>query len=634
MTIARPITPAVASFYVPAQLITSPVISLTYTLFDPEGDPVGEIAAQYSLNGGGQWNTAVPTKTITQNLATGRLIARAHTMSQTIPANATSPIQVNLHITEELQLAGVVAWLNITHTNNAELELMLQSPQGTRVPLVALGDAQKANFQGTRFATSATTNIPSSTAPYSGTHQPAGNLTSFIGQESSGMWSLIITNTSTSTGTLAGWGLQLTSPPVRHVYHWDTFASGFFGQSDNVVVRMVAYSQPLSTTVSITGSYGYTNTAPGPIQRPYASATTFPFRVRGTQMRILNENGEPAEGAMVYRLQKDQFTGARPISDGTGTPYRTNAQGYLQGRGTLEEGDQLVALLPVTSTHTFTASDMLDPLPEPLPFVLYHTSATPTENGLDMHEVSREGGVQTLTVSDDNPLLLFNLDLSLEWDARNDGLFMQELDNALQRASEVLYDATNGQAALGDITVHQAKERWMGADIVLYARNDMRPRANTGGIVITRTQDIFWTSSEISETKPNAYLPGHIRMGPIWDPFGQSQAELTQDWWRTLAHELAHYLFFLPDNYLGIEGGAIRQIDCHGSFMTNSYDADYGEFLDRHSHVWQKRSVQTISRGQDNKTLRLADNYPFLSRPYCTFTTDYDVRWHHHDTGH
>ncbi|MEM7130026.1 MAG: VCBS repeat-containing protein [Chloroflexota bacterium] len=452
ITPAHPYT-SIANFYGQPRILTKQNIPLTYTLFDPEGDSVGSIGAEYSLNGGGQWFPAKATPgTVTTHLATGA--------------------------------------------------------------------------------------YPTAT----------------------------ITNT--------------------HVYTWNTFASGFFGQSDNVVFRLVAYPHPKQS--DSTGAYNYTNSAPGPIQRPYASATTFPFRVRGTQVQVLDESGKPVEGALVYRLQDSHFAGAQPISDGKGVPYRTDAQGFLQGRGTLAEGDQLVALLPVTSTHTFVASDMLDPLPESLPFVLYHTSAKPTESGLAMQEVER-GGVQTLIISADNPLLLFNLDLSLEWDARNDGLFMQELDNALKRASEVLYDATNGQAALGEITVHQAKEKWMGADIVLYARNDMRPRANTGGVVITETQDIFLTSVGITETKPNAYLPGHIRMGPNWDPFGQSQAELTQDWWRTLTHELAHYLFFLPDNYLGVKENSIAQIDCKGSFMTNAYDAGYGEFL--HPEQWHEEPV-------------------------------------------
>ena len=78
---------------------------------------------------------------------------------------------------------------------------------------------------------------------------------------------------------------------------------------------------------------------------------------------------------------------------------------------------------------------------------------------------------------------------------------------------------------------------------------------------------------------PNAYVPGQVRLGPIWDPFGQNAAELTQDWQRALAHELGHYLLFLPDNYMGVDNGLLRITDCHGSIMTDAYNPDYSEFL-------------------------------------------------------
>ncbi len=56
-----------------------------------------------------------------------------------------------------------------------------------------------------------------------------------------------------------------------------------------------------------------------------------------------------------------------------------------------------------------------------------------------------------------------------------------------------------------------------------------------------------------TKTISNAYVGGQIRMGTVWDPFGENSADLGPDWWQTLAHELAHYLLFLPDDYLGFK---------------------------------------------------------------------------------
>ena len=53
------------------------------------------------------------------------------------------------------------------------------------------------------------------------------------------------------------------------------------------------------------------------------------------------------ENAMVYRLQEGQPTGGSPFSDNSGIPFRTDNQGYLQGRGRIDFGDQLLALVPV-----------------------------------------------------------------------------------------------------------------------------------------------------------------------------------------------------------------------------------------------------------------------------------------------
>ena len=113
---------------------------------------------------------------------------------------------------------------------------------------------------------------------------------------------------------------------------------------------------------------------------------TFPFRVSGTQVRVYSETvavGNKAAGALVYRPPTGQTQNAQPFADGSENPFHTDHRGYLQGRGELREGDGLIALLPNTSSESYT---------------LYHTSAIPALTGLQVYTVS-EFGVQTMTVS-------------------------------------------------------------------------------------------------------------------------------------------------------------------------------------------------------------------------------------------
>lgn len=395
-------------------------------------------------------------------------------------------------------------------------------------------------------------------------------------------------------------------------YPWDTFASGFFGQSDNVVIRMVAYSQPLSTTLAAPGTYRYTNSAAGPYQWPAVSAVTFPFRVRGTQVQVVSD-ATPAirlPQALVYRLPANQLDGGHPIGQG-GIPWRTDARGFLAGRGEVRPGDSLTALWPVAPPPAF-ATPMGDSVQ------LFHTNITPTVSGLDALTV-KAAGVQTITVSAQKPLLLFSLTVALEWDASADLLYHRQLERNLQRASALLFDWTNGQAALGPVTVyHNAPmvppretddwQPWRDADIRIHANNRLRPNADIGGIV---------TAPVIDVTNPMvAYTPGQIRMPAVWNRYGAEGDDTNDDWARALAHELGHYLFFLEDNYLGFDaaGRLVDVHDCPG-VMSDPFRDDTSEFHPQAG--WQTNCAGTLA----NQTTGRADwqtihaFYPALHPP-------------------
>jgi hypothetical protein len=408
---------------------------------------------------------------------------------------------------------------------------------------------------------------------------PISFVRAWYSTDGGGHWLEAVAASGTITTDLA------TSPSgVLHVYNWDVFASRFFGNSDDVVFRLQA----------VPGIVNYPDQAPGPYLHGSYASSTYPFRVRGSQVRVYQESvapGNQVPGAFVFRLPAGQGGQAEPIADLAGVPFHTDNQGYLQGKGELGPGDQLVALLPVIITDSYT---------------LYATSAVPTASGLDMYTVSTSG-VQNLTVSTNHSLVLFNLSVSLEWDARLDTRFMEELHYGVQRASELLYDWTNGQAAIGEVTLYHNRQLWYEADVRIYASNHRRPAATLGGIVDDDVTD------PVNSTL--VYQPGMVHIGMVWNRYGEPGGSIGEDWPRALAHELGHYALFMDDDYLGLdaEGHLILVNTCTGTAMTDPYRDDYSEF--KTPADWLPGCKDVLA----NKTTRRADwdtvsaFYPTLS---------------------
>jgi subtilisin-like proprotein convertase family protein len=245
-------------------------------------------------------------------------------------------------------------------------------------------------------------------------------------------------------------------------------------------------------------------------------------------------------------------------------------------------------------------------------YTLYYTNGTPTSSGLDAYTVSGTG-VQTLTVSSDHPLLLYDIQVSLEWDAHNDTAYLEQLEFDLKRASTHLYDWSDGQIALGNVYVNQKGDNWAYADVVIHATNRMRPWANQGGLVVTPTLDPLTSTIE--------YGSGQVRMGATWNRYGTSSGNLGQDWPLILGHELGHYLLFQDDVYLGTDdqGNLIAVDTCTGSAMGDVYRTSNTEFIWDEGH-WQTDCADTLAAKTLQRTewQTMQTWYPWLVTPTTT----------------
>ena len=546
-----------------ATIHSGPVIEVPFGLLDQEGEPVRDVRAWYSLDGGGVWRIARP--------AAGRSLTNLHTLRERYRAPIGSPVSIGdlstlastLTVGEvvsfrPVQITDVKVRLSLEHGFVGDLRASLRGPDGTRVELFNRVGGGGANMLGLLLDDAAPAAITTGAAPFSGRFQPQQSLAAFQGRSPFGAWTLELADQmGGDAGRLLAWSLEIKTNGVTHLFPWDLAASEVTGFSDNVVVRIEA----------ATGGAG-------PFRQAVATATSDPFRVRGLQPRALDTAGRPVEGALVYRLPASQEFGAALIPPRRpGLPQlATDANGYLQGRPPLAVGDRLVALRPVGSDGTVAR---------------FHTSAAPTETGLAMQLVQQHGA-QSVVVRPSQPLMLLDLEVALEWDARRDTQFLSQLDRELRRASDLLFDWSDGQVALGAITVYHDRARWDDAHIRIYASNRLRPNAVKGGLVGAERAD---PSPAVAET----YLPGQVRMGSVWNRFGEATSALSDDWARAFAHEIGHFALFLDDNYLGFDaaGRLVSGDACPGA-MTDPYRDDFSEF--HPDGGWGQRCASTLSQ--------------------------------------
>jgi len=440
------------------------------------------------------------------------------------------------------------------------------------------GRTKAANF----YATAEVLGGPTIRIPFTLSHTKSITVATVLAHYSldgGGSWLKALATTGTITRELR------TDPDgEKYVFEWNiTHPDGpIFGQSDNVIFRITAIPGINLKEYKVAGSY------------PYAGvrATSLPFRVRGTLARVVDTAGQPAPRALVYRLPRNATRDAQLLTHRlTGEPLSSDHLGFVNSRDPIRPGERLAALQVIsdTATHTF-----------------YRTSPIALTSGLPEHVTST--GVQTITVSPARPLLALKLSISLEWDARADSSYVAELTSRLQRTSELLYDWTNGQVALGQLTIIHGRQAWehqldqqgnvitRGADIRIYASNEVRPNATQGGItnrVITETYTISPTL-----TRQLTYEPGHIRIGASWNSDGDPDRDVGEDWSRALAHEIGHFALFLDETYLGREGTLLVPVEGCTSPMGDPYIDSNSEF--RPASDWPeacRRTLQHLATG-------------------------------------
>jgi hypothetical protein len=185
-----------------------------------------------------------------------------------------------------------------------------------------------------------------------------------------------------------------------------------------------------------------------------------------------------------------------------------------------------VALTNTTKTDTINL-DRWDVLPLTERYGCYDIKAVDTGGKKELLPYIISYGGKRLF---QRQIYLFNVIVALEWKPSRRNI--QQLIAAFQKASDFLYDATDGYMAFGQV-VFGGLELMPGADIQILASNRLHPRS--------------WVNAL---NEPAKFMP--IRLGRgVW----QKNNNVSIPWnepegYRAIIHEWGHYALGLLDEYL------------------------------------------------------------------------------------
>ncbi|HEU4321691.1 MAG TPA: hypothetical protein VFS21_00945 [Roseiflexaceae bacterium] len=146
-------------------------------------------------------------------------------------------------------------------------------------------------------------------------------------------------------------------------------------------------------------------------------------------------------------------------------------------------------------------------------------------------------GERVPTDGRDQQLILFNVLVALEW--LPDERYMNQLEWSFRRASDFLYDVTDGAMAFGQV-VFGGRELMGYADVQIMASSRLHPRSWVSGLHVAEKYTPIRMGRGLWHRRNRFVIP--------WDePEG----------YRTFVHEWAHYALGLRDQYLREEAGLV-----------------------------------------------------------------------------
>ena len=142
-----------------------------------------------------------------------------------IPDKGT--VDSTLNITDVYNATDVDVILGqITHPNDADLDIYIRHPDTTQVELSTDNGGTGDNYIDTVLDDEAATPITSGSAPFTGRFRPEGSLATLDGKAVNGTWTLRVSDdTKNNVGTLVSWSLYICGAPELSADYSDLAAS-------------------------------------------------------------------------------------------------------------------------------------------------------------------------------------------------------------------------------------------------------------------------------------------------------------------------------------------------------------------------------------------------------------------------
>jgi T1SS-143 domain-containing protein len=196
-------------------------LEFAFTATDSDGDAVGSHFAITIDDDGPVIGTAEDSIVDEEGLPTGNagdsydgtvaVMMFENTTDILIPGTGTSgTVTSSIDVSGLSSIGDLNVLINLDHTWNADLDIFLVSPNGTRVELTTDNGGNSNNYTNTVFDDEASTDISSGSGPFTGSFRPEGDLSDLDGEDPNGTWTLEITDDmGLDVGTLFNWQLQI-----------------------------------------------------------------------------------------------------------------------------------------------------------------------------------------------------------------------------------------------------------------------------------------------------------------------------------------------------------------------------------------------------------------------------------------
>jgi subtilisin-like proprotein convertase family protein len=193
----------------------------------------------------GQWDStltcATPCPSVFECTCRERPNTICNDVGGAIPDGDGAGTDFVVHVGAQYLITALTVCLDITHQNDENLVITLQSPSGHSSLLASRQGAEGQNYTCTSFDDAAFDSIGGGYPPYRGTFAPMTPLSVFIGENAVGDWILHVTDVSSgNTGRLNWVCLNISYDEILPV-ELTTFAA--LGQADGIHLSFATASE-------------------------------------------------------------------------------------------------------------------------------------------------------------------------------------------------------------------------------------------------------------------------------------------------------------------------------------------------------------------------------------------------------